>query len=57
MKTRTLALIVLTAFLAGAATPSLHAQAEQVKKRAKDLKKKVESDNTKTNAPSGKPGK
>lgn len=35
--------------------PALHAQAEKVKSRAKDLKKKVEGTAPATNAPPAKP--
>ena len=58
MKLHQLPILLLAGcLLAGASTPTF-AQAERVKKKAKDLKKEVETDSaSKTNAPSDKPKK
>ena len=50
-----LTLIAAAFALALAVIPSAHAQAEKVKERAKDLKKKVEGGTTTTNKPPAKP--
>lgn len=58
MKTHRFLILLLAASLIAGVTTSVLGQAEGVKKRAKDLKKKVEEDSAgKTNAPDGKPKK
>ena len=50
-----LALAMVLTIAALGVVPALHAQAEKVKSRAKDLKKKVEGTAPATNAPAAKP--
>lgn len=50
-----LALAMILTVAALSVVPALHAQAEKVKSRAKDLKKKVEGTAPATNAPPAKP--
>ena len=56
MKLHQLPILLLAGCLLAGASTSMFAQAEQVKKKAKDLKKQVETDSaSKTNAPGDKP--
>ena len=58
MKPHSLLILTLAGSLLAGASLTTFAQSEQVKKKAKDLKKQVETDSaSKTNAPDQKPKK